>query len=44
MEGFDAAVEHLGEAGYLAHIGNLEPGVSEDSGGAPGRNQLKPQF
>ena len=40
MEGFDAAVEHFGEAGEFADVFDGEAGFAEGAGGAAGRDQF----
>ena len=40
VEGLDAAVEHLGEAGEVADVGDLQAGVAEGLGGATGGDQF----
>ena len=40
MQRLDAAVHHLGKAGELGHVDDLEPGVRERLGGAAGRDEL----
>ena len=40
MQRLDAAVHHLGKAGELGHVADLEPGGGKRLGGAAGRNQF----
>ena len=40
MQGLDAAVEHLGEAGVLGDVGDRQAGLAQQAGGAAGRQQL----
>jgi len=40
VEGFDAAVEHFGEAGEVADVFDFEAGVAEGAGGAAGGDEL----
>jgi hypothetical protein len=44
VEGLDAAVEHLGEAGYIAHVLDLELGGAEGGGGAAGADELETEL
>ena len=37
MQGLDAAVEHLGKAGVVRDVGDVESGVAQQLGGAAGR-------
>ena len=40
MEGLDAAVEHLGEAGEVADVAHGEAGFAQRAGGAAGGDQF----
>ena len=40
VEGLDAAVEHLGEAGEVADVADLEAGVAEGFGGSSGGDEF----
>ena len=40
MEGFDPAIEHLGEAGEVADIAHIQPCVAQHSRGTAGGDQL----
>ena len=40
VEGFDAAVEHFGEAGEFADVFDGEAGVTEGAGSAAGRDEF----
>ena len=40
VQGFDAAVEHLGEAGEVGDVADGEAGFAEGPGGAAGRDEL----
>ena len=40
VQGLDAAVEHLREAGVLGDVGDREAGFAQHAGGAAGRQQL----
>ncbi len=40
VEGLDAAVEHLGEAGEVGDVADFEAGVAEGVGGAAGGDEL----
>ena len=42
MQGLDAAVHHLREAGVIGYFGHLEAGVGQQFGGAAGGQQLDP--
>ena len=43
MDGLDAAVEHLGKAGDLAHIGDRDARVAEQARGAAGGDEFGAQ-
>ncbi len=43
MEGLDAAVHHLREAGDVGDTDDRQSGLGEGPGGPPGRNQLDPE-
>ena len=40
VHGFDAAVEHFGEAGDFGDIADGDAGVAEESGGAAGGDEF----
>jgi hypothetical protein len=44
VQGLDAAVEHLGEAGVVGNIGDLQAGIAQQLGGAAGGQQLDPSW
>ena len=39
VQGFDAAVQHLGETGEFGHFGHWQPVRGQQLGGAAGGNQ-----
>ena len=44
MQGLDPAVEHFGEAGVVRDVGDVEPGVAQQLGGAAGGEQFDPEL
>ena len=40
VEGFDAAIEHFGEAGDFGDVADGDVGIAEEAGGAAGGDQL----
>ena len=40
MKGLDAAIEHLGEAGEIADVADVEASVTERARGAAGRDEF----
>jgi hypothetical protein len=44
MQGLDPTVEHLGKAGVIRNIGDIEAGVAQQLGGTAGGKQLDPKL
>ena len=44
VEGLDAAIEHLGKAGVVGNVGDVESGIAQQLGGAAGGQQLDPEL